>query len=53
MTQSKALSLFSGKNVPEDVAQKNAQKLIAALNVLGDKYVLAKRVTKLEQPRKY
>jgi hypothetical protein len=53
MSHDKAVSLFSGKNVPEELAKSNAEKLLAALSVLGEKYILARPVQRLAVPRSF
>jgi len=53
MSNDKALSLYSGRNVPAELAASNAQKLIRALEFLGSKHVLAKKFGKLENPQQF
>lgn len=53
MTQQRAINLFSGKNVPEELAKSNAEKLLAALSILGQNHILARPVQRLAVPRSF
>ena len=53
MSEQKALSLYSGRNVPSELASKNAAKLIEALSFLGSKHVLKTFVQKLDNPPQF
>lgn len=53
MTHHQALNLFSGKNVPDALAKSNAEKLIAALKILGNRHILARPIQRLSVPRSF
>lgn len=44
----KARQLYNNKLVPEDVNQYNQRKWVRAVLKLGDKYLLAKKVERIQ-----
>lgn len=53
MSYDLALSLFKASNTPETILQAREDKLAKALELLGQKHLLANPVQRLVQPRSY